>query len=201
MASKKQRITNKKHTKSTYNQRLVNTAKDTNIRLKLVQSENPEDKEKLEKQRGRKSFAEIAVEQELFNDITDAIFWWCSENPYYSQKELMDFLISEFSSVFAGSKTKYPQSFYKNIEKVDAWFEALKTSNIPTNREILRLLYKDARDGSMSHKDAMNFVRLMHDSKLWDKEDDVSVAISAETSSTLDEINRGLKELGGGDIG
>lgn len=165
MSNRKQRITNKRHTKLNYNQRIAH--KETvNVRLNDLQ-------EKGVTKNGKKSFAERAVELGEFDNITDALFWWCAENPYFSQRELMEFLLKEFKEVFASCKTKYPQTFYKSIEKVDAWYEAMRSSCVPSNQAILRLLYKECIESKMSHKDAMNLVRLMHDVEVWKKEENV----------------------------
>lgn len=193
MSNKKQRITNKRHTKMTYNQRLAHN-EVVNVRLNSLQKTGTT-------KNGAKSFAERAVELNEFDNITDALFWWCAENPYFSQRELMDFLLSEFKEVFATCKTKYPQTFYKSIEKVDDWYEAMRASCVPSNKAILRLLYKEAVDSKMSHRDAMNLVRLMHDVESWKREEKIDNTVSEETASTLDEINQGLKELGGDNNG
>ena len=184
----RQRIINKKHTKLTYGERLAKPKTYTGIRVELAKSDNVEDKEKLKKQRGRKSFAEIAIELGVFDEITDAIADWVLLNPFFNTRELMEFLMREFEQVFSDCKTKYPQNFYKNIERVDEWREALDTARIDVDRAVLRNLHKRAvkglreevdKDGKyyeigMKDKDAMEYIRLLHDIKQWEKEEQLN---------------------------
>lgn len=135
--NKKQRIANKKHTKLTYGERLAVPNNYTGVRLELAKTEP----DKLEKQRGRKSFSEKAIELGVFDDITDSIEYFVICNPYFNQEELMKYLMSEFPDVFSNVKTKYPQNFYKNIERVDDWREALATPIKPME-DVLRNLHK-----------------------------------------------------------
>lgn len=184
MSRYEQRVTNKKHTKLTYGQKLARPASRTGIRAELANSDKEEDKEKLSHMTGRKSFQEIAIEQGVFDEITDAIVDFVIMNPFYSQLELMEFLKQEYNSVFGKSKTKYPQNFYKCIECVDEWREALASSLVDPKRAILRNLHKRAIKGlreeidssgkvyevGMKDKDAMDYIRLLHDMEEWDKE-------------------------------
>ena len=140
--NKKQRITNKKHTKLTYNERLSRSDNVTGIRAELARN----DAEQLKKQRGRKSFEEKAVELGVFDDITASIEYFVIKNPYFSQQELMEHLINEFNNVFGECKTKYPQNFYKNIEHVDAWRNALAIPVKPMV-DVLRSMHRYAVAG------------------------------------------------------
>ena len=97
------RIVNKKNTKLTYGKRLNHPDSYKGVRAELVKSG---DTEKLAHQRGRKSVEEIAREKGKFDDITDAITDFVIQNPFYNQKELMDFCMSRFGEVFKTSKTK-----------------------------------------------------------------------------------------------
>jgi hypothetical protein len=212
VSKQKQRITNKKHTKLTYGQELARPASRTGIRAELASSDKDEDKEKLLHMTGRKSFEEIAIEQGVFDEITDAIVDFVIMNPFYSQLELMEYLKNNYNSVFGKSKTKYPQNFYKCIECVDKWREALASSLVDPKRAILRNLHKRAIKGlreeidssgkvyeiGMKDKDAMDYIRLLHDMEEWDKEKSGDTSNSEETINTLNEIEKGLQELGGG---
>ena len=170
----KRRMTNKKNTKLTYNQPLAKNPRNTQVRTNLA-LENKTDE--LEKQRGRKSYAELAIEKGVYQDIADTLQEWVRENPFYNQQELMEFMISEFPEVFSGYKSKYAGNFYKIIEKEELWRDALSLGNVQIERAILRNLHKRAVKGlreevdhkgniyevGMSDKDAINYIRLLHE--------------------------------------
>jgi len=171
---KKRRMTNKKNTKLTYNQPLAKNPKNTQVRTALALEDK---KEELEKQRGRKSYAEIAIEKGVYQEIADTLQEWVRENPFYNQKELMEFMQAEYSEVFGGYKSKYAGNFYKIIEKEELWKDALSLGNVQIERAVLRNLHKRAVKGlreevdhkgniyevGMSDRDAINYIRLLHE--------------------------------------
>ena len=106
------RIGNKKKTNSTYNKPLSRSDKYTGARGQMAKNND----DKLKKSKGRKSFVELAVEQGVYEEIGYCIQDFVTYNPYYSQKELMDYLIAQYPDVFGKSKTEYAQNFYKCIE-------------------------------------------------------------------------------------
>lgn len=171
---KKRRMTNKKNTKLTYNQPLAKNPKNTQVRTNLA-LENKKDE--LDKQRGRKSYAELAIEKGVYQEIADTLQEWVRENPFYNQQELMEFMKSEYNEVFGDYKSKYAGNFYKIIEKEELWRDALSLGNVQIERAVLRNLHKRAVKGlreevdhkgniyevGMSDRDAINYIRLLHE--------------------------------------
>lgn len=163
----------------------VNYKKCNNNRTNIALSNDEESKEKLKHQTGRPGFAEIAKKQGLYDDITNSLKEFIQVSPFYSQKELMNYLMAKFPSVFGSYNTKYPQNLYRSIARVDDWFNALKVTEKMTRRAILNAYYKRATAGrreetdsngyiyevGMQDKDAMNMVRLLHEVVAWDDED------------------------------
>lgn len=168
------RVTNKKNTKLTYNQPLAKNPRNTQVRTALALDNKTDE---LEKQRGRKSYAELAIEKGVYQDIADTLQEFVRENPFYNQKELMEFMLSEYKEVFGQYKSKYAGNFFKILEKEDLWRDALAVGNVQVERAVLRNLHKRAVKGlreeidnkgniyevGMSDRDAINYVRLLMD--------------------------------------
>lgn len=170
----KRRMTNKKNTKLTYNQPLAKNPKNTQVRTSLALEDK---KDELSKQVGRKSYAELAIEKGVYQDIADTLQEYVRENPFYNQKELMEFMKSEYKEVFGDYKSKYAGNFFKILEKEELWRDALAIGNVQIERAVLRNLHKRAVKGlreevdhkgniyevGMSDRDAINYIRLLHE--------------------------------------
>ena len=208
--SMNKRLRNKKHTKINKGENLVRDANNTQIRREKALAGDD-----LSNTHGPKSYAEIAITQGLYDDIAEFIKLFVEGNPYFNQAEIMDAVKNEFPTVFGGYKSKYSTNFYKILEKDPLWCESLKVSNVLIQRAIMQTLYKRAVKGIETHqddkgkyyeigmkdRDMIEFVRLTAELEDRARSQLDKAIVSSETSSTLDEINQGLKELGGGDIG
>lgn len=188
------RIGNKKHTNSTYNQPLSRSNKCTGVRSELAKSG---DKEKLKKTKGRKSFVEIAVEHNKYEEIGDCIKDFVRDNTFYSQKELKEYLIEQYPYIFGRSKTEFPQNFYKCIESDTYWSECLKVNQNESERAVLNNLDKRARRGlreevdkdgkiyevGMSDKAMMDYLKL-----LWQRENRLKEADEKDNDKKKQEL-------------
>lgn len=167
--AKNRRLVNKKNTKITVGQELSRNENNTQLRREMAL--NGQD---LTKTRGAKSYAEIAIQQGVYEDIGEFIKVFVESNPYFNQVELMQAVKENFPTVFKNYKSPYAGNFYKIIEKDPLWRESLQVSNVIIQRAVMRQLYKRASKGverfkdsdgkyyeiGMKDKDAMDFVRL-----------------------------------------
>ena len=188
--------------------RPVKSKNNTGTRTNLALSDDEKDKEKLKHQRGRRGYAEIAKQEGKYEEIADSLKVFIQKSPFYSQRELMTYLMSEFPTVFGSYKsTKYPQNFYKNIIKEELWFSSLKITEKMTRRAILNAYYKRAVEGrreeidhngniyevGMPDRDAVNFMRFMHEANEWDDEDGTEKYLKQLKIKELENKNKLLE--------
>ena len=202
----RQKVLNKQNMKLTYGQRLKGNVKNTGKRAELAKAGGAE---ALAKQRGRKSYAEKAVLQGVYDDITYTLEEFALQNPFWDESDLYNYMTVKFSSVFAGC-SKYPQNFFKLIDKEDAWHNALaKKSLYEVQKQVLKGLHTRAvkgvrelidKDGKhyeigMSDSNRMNYIRLLIELEM-NKEMNENNS-SSETAETFNKIMDGLNEIGG----
>lgn len=196
------RVTNKKNTKLTYNQPLAKNPRNTQVRTNLALENKTEE---LSKHVGRKSYAELAIEKGVYQDIADTLQEFVRENPFYNQQELMEFMLSEYKEVFGQYKSKYAGNFFKILEKEDLWRDALAVGNVQVERAVLRNLHKRAVKGlreeidnkgniyevGMSDRDAINYVRLLMDLDEYNRLKNTDIEPdSSETKKTIMIVDR-----------
>lgn len=127
------------------NQRNIDSAPKKAEMLK-----NGEDVEHI---RGRKSYAQIAIDQGLYELIEASIGDYSVKHPEASFKKLFEFIQPLYPSVFNEDMSKYPSNFQQIIEKDDGWRKAWYGRRAISTRQLLESrIFKIAADKNTDDK-------------------------------------------------
>ena len=131
------------------NQRNIDSAPKKAEMLK-----NGEDVEHI---RGRKSYAQIAIDQGLYELIEASIGDYSVKHPEASFKKLFEFIQPLYPSVFNEDMSKYPSNFQQIIEKDDGWRKAWYGRRAATTKQLFESrIFKIVTDKNTDDKTIIN---------------------------------------------